>query len=58
MEEYFACPYCGSENFVSIELGQKRFSSIQDCEICCRPIVVNVVLQGEYIDVRVERENE
>jgi transposase-like protein len=37
------CPYCGEENEIEIDLSAgKRQSYVEDCQVCCRPWVVEV----------------
>ena len=59
-EEKFNCPYCGAENFVAIETyANSRQKFVEDCEICCNPIAIQVrILDGEIIDLQAIRENE
>lgn len=48
MEEYLAsCPYCG-ESFTSlIDPGAGNQEYIEDCQICCRPIIFNIEIDIE-----------
>ena len=49
-KESFLCPYCGSENSLFIDFSAGSYQEfISDCEICCRPVVIAVELDG--IDV-------
>lgn len=59
-EEIFSCPYCGSENSILVDFtGHTRQKLLHDCEICCRPIVISVKMQGsEIVDFHVQPENE
>lgn len=54
------CPYCG-ESFASsvdISAGAQRY--VEDCAVCCRPIVVvvNVDDAGELESVSTRREHD
>ncbi|NNK39188.1 MAG: CPXCG motif-containing cysteine-rich protein [Winogradskyella sp.] len=50
MEEYFfQCPYCWEEISMLIDLSQSQQSYIEDCEICCNPIQLNVTTQNREI---------
>ena len=53
------CPYCGEEIDVLIEPMDESDEYIEDCQVCCRPIVFNVVMDidGEQT-VSVHSENE
>ena len=46
----FACPYCGEELSVRLDIsGGSKQSFIQDCEVCCRPIQITLGLKGEDV---------
>ena len=36
------CPYCGERIFIAIDGGADAQRYIEDCEVCCRPIVFEV----------------
>ena len=57
-EKEFFCPYCGSENNISLDGGQGRqYSLVVDCEICCRPIVIQVKMIDHEYELEVRAEN-
>lgn len=37
-----ACPYCGERIRIVIDAGAESQHYIEDCEVCCRPIVFEV----------------
>ena len=37
-----ACPYCGERFRIAIDAGADAQRYIEDCEVCCRPIVFEV----------------
>lgn len=45
LREY--CPYCGEaiELLVDSSLGQQDY--IEDCQVCCRPMEVSVMVNAE-----------
>jgi transcription elongation factor Elf1 len=50
LEQYFQCPYCLEEISVLIDPSIHRQQYIEDCEVCCNPIEINVELEeGEVI---------
>lgn len=59
IEEEIQCPYCGE--FISILIdptvpGQRY---IEDCQICCRPIVISYQIDEDGgLEVLVHREDE
>ena len=58
--ENFLCPYCGETNELSVDVsigGHQEF--VVDCEVCCAPILVRLVLRGaQVLSVEVQQENE
>lgn len=59
LETDIACPYCGEVIGVSIEVLEEPQEYIEDCQVCCQPIVFHV--GGELDDlaiVTVHAENE
>ena len=59
-EQNFACPYCGSDNSMLVDFsGSSKQEFIQDCETCCRPMVISFQLRAmTIVEFRVEPENE
>jgi transcription elongation factor Elf1 len=41
IEHYFACPYCGEEISMVLDLSARRQSYVEDCEVCCNPIEIS-----------------
>ena len=37
-----ACPYCGESIEVLLDLSAPEQSYIEDCEVCCRPMNIDV----------------
>jgi hypothetical protein len=53
------CPYCWQQIDISIDASVPNQEYVEDCQICCRPILVNVVSEnGEVIAVNAQAENE
>lgn len=42
-----ACPYCGSPIQLVIDPLQVGCQYIEDCEVCCRPMLVTAVTEEE-----------
>ena len=58
-EKEFLCPYCGCPNTISLDAGQgKEYELITDCEVCCRPIIVNVRMIEDDCELDIHGENE
>lgn len=59
-DEYaFACPYCGAEVTITVEVTAGRRQAFSyDCEVCCRPIVIRLeVGLGGVTSFRAEHES-
>jgi len=52
------CPYCGEPVELLVETTLPHQQYVEDCEVCCRPIVVTVDATAETPIVNVARENE
>ncbi|WP_262368499.1 CPXCG motif-containing cysteine-rich protein [Marinomonas sp. IMCC 4694] len=59
MEKDISCPYCGESIEVIIEMLEDSQEYIEDCQVCCRPIVftIDVAFDGSQT-VYVRSENE
>jgi hypothetical protein len=48
------CPHCGETITTTADTSQGDYSTIEDCEVCCAPMNVEVICSpGEVKDVRV-----
>ena len=36
------CPWCGESFFTFYDFGSTDSSYVEDCQVCCRPIKLNV----------------
>ena len=52
------CPYCGEGIVIEPEPSDEPVEYVEDCHICCRPIVVTIHYSEEDSQVTVKRENE
>lgn len=54
------CPYCGEKIELVIDVSQDAEYFIEDCEVCCKPIVVHPELNEshELIGVQLATEND
>ena len=59
-DQKFNCPYCGEVITVRVDqTGGGRQFFITDCEVCCRPIQVEVDVDTDgYINLVAKREGE
>lgn len=56
----YGCPYCGKENSIRIDRsGGKNQYMVTDCEVCCRPISVEIQIDEDgYVNLTAKREGE
>jgi len=55
-----ACPYCGESFETEIDTSAGSQEYVEDCYVCCRPIVfqLHVNDDGELTGLEVQREND
>ena len=54
-----SCPYCGESIQVLIDPEEAGQAYIEDCQVCCRPITIKVVIDaGGYLSILAQDENE
>jgi transcription elongation factor Elf1 len=46
LEKNIDCPYCGEQISVMVEVLDEDQEYIEDCQVCCRPIVFNISLES------------
>lgn len=54
-----ACPYCGETLEISVDCSVARQDYVEDCQVCCRPIVFDVRIGADgraAVSVRAENE--
>ena len=58
-EHVVGCPYCGEAIEVIIDYLEAGNQYIEDCQVCCRPIIFNVAIDSVgNLSVSVRDENE
>jgi len=58
-EHRINCPYCGEYNTVFVELQCGPSEYIEDCQVCCRPMVFHVIEEVDgTMSLHVNSENE
>lgn len=59
LEKKIDCPYCGESLDVLVDMSEAGQSYVEDCQVCCRPVVFDVSedLDGDAVLV-VKTENE
>ena len=49
------CPHCGEAIEVVVDLSVPEQSYVEDCSVCCRPILLTIeVADGENAEIAVE----
>lgn len=43
---HIQCPYCGETIEISVDCSVENQSYIEDCQVCCRPINLAVVIDA------------
>ena len=58
-EQVVSCPYCGEAIEVLIDHQEAGHQYIEDCQVCCKPIIFNVAVDSVgNLSVSVRDENE
>ena len=58
-EQSVGCPYCGETISVLIDDSLPEQNYVEDCQVCCRPIVFDVTVDAVgdlLVSVRMENE--
>ena len=46
-EQSISCPYCGETITVLVDDSLPEQEYVEDCQVCCRPIVLSVVVRSD-----------
>ncbi len=46
-EQRFGCPYCGERISVLVDHSEQEQNYIEDCEVCCCPIMLMVRVETD-----------
>ena len=55
LEHFFQCPYCFEEISMLVDPSVRNQEYVEDCEVCCNPIVVTVSCEFgevEFLDAQ------
>jgi hypothetical protein len=58
-ETHISCPYCGESISILVDDSIPEQSYVEDCQVCCRPIVLDVSVDsdvGAVVSARSENE--
>ena len=54
----YDCPYCGEEVETTVDLSGGDQYYIEDCQVCCRPIMFDLQVNGDEWMLETRSENE
>ena len=46
-EQPISCPYCGETITILVDGSLPEQQYVEDCQVCCRPIVLNVSVDSD-----------
>ena len=46
-EKNISCPYCGEQISILVDASVPEQRYVEDCQVCCRPIVLDVSVDTE-----------
>lgn len=52
------CPYCGESIDIVVDESVVEQQYIEDCSVCCRPIEMDVVVNGDSVIIDAKRDDE
>jgi transcription elongation factor Elf1 len=56
LEHHFTCPYCWESISMLLDLSVDSQSYVEDCEVCCNPIDIQVAgAQGDLVQFSAEQ---
>ena len=56
-EEQITCPFCWESITVLVDPSESQLCT-EDCSVCCRPILIQTEVQGDYVSVQVTQEDD
>ena len=55
IEHFFTCPHCWQNISMLLDTSPSNYQYIEDCEVCCNPIQINVTFfNTELIDFQAD----
>ena len=59
IEHYFDCPHCWQNQLKIIDPSVREQSFIEDCEVCCNPNKLSIVVsEGHITSIQIDSGNE
>ena len=56
-EKQITCPFCWESVTVLVDPSESQLYT-EDCSVCCRPILLQTEVQGDYVSVEVTQEDD
>lgn len=56
-EKQITCPFCWESITVLVDPSESQLYT-EDCSVCCRPILIQTEVQGDYVSVKVTQEDD
>jgi hypothetical protein len=56
-EKQITCPFCWESITVLVDPSESQLYT-EDCSVCCRPILIQTEVQGDYVSVEVTQEDD
>ncbi|HED17597.1 MAG TPA: CPXCG motif-containing cysteine-rich protein [Gammaproteobacteria bacterium] len=53
-----SCPYCGESQVKVVDLADMTGEYIEDCEVCCQPMILVLSMPANKLTATVTREDE
>ncbi|MDB4260354.1 CPXCG motif-containing cysteine-rich protein [Porticoccaceae bacterium] len=57
LEKQITCPFCWESITVLVDPSESQLYT-EDCSVCCRPILIQTEVQGDYVSVEVTQEDD
>ena len=55
LEHFTNCPFCNADISVLIDSSIPQQNYIEDCEVCCRPLEINLTIEnGELMSFDIQ----
>lgn len=56
-ESQAQCPYCGEMLTLMVDPSLETQQYVEDCHVCCSPILVDVTIEDDEVKVFLQQEN-
>ena len=56
-EKQITCPFCWESITLLVDPSESQLYT-EDCSVCCRPILIQTEVQGDYVSIEVTQEDD